>query len=142
MDSEELLESHLAPREYEAALAALNLSRSPDPDPYPFWHDSQAETGQNYGGFEDRNISIWLEQARITPDFSERADLYQSFQHRFHDQVPALPLFHSVFSFAIDSSVQGVTLGPVFDPSDRFASILSWYLLVRRELPRGPEVTP
>jgi peptide/nickel transport system substrate-binding protein len=142
MDAEELLVSHLAPREYEAALADLNLSRSPDPDPYPFWHDSQAETGQNYGGFEDRNISIWLEQARITPDFAERADLYQSFQHRFHDQVPALPLFHPVFSFAIDSSVQGVTLGPVLDPSDRFASILSWYLLVRRELPRGPEVTP
>lgn len=142
MDAEELLEAHLAPREYEAALTDLNLSRSPDPDPYPFWHDSQAETGQNYGGFEDRNIGIWLEQARITTDFAERADLYQSFQHRFKDQVPALLLFHPVYSFAIDASVQGVTMGPLLDPSDRFASITAWYLLVRRELPRGPAVTP
>ncbi len=142
IDAQELLEAHLAPRDYEAALADLNLTRSPDPDPYPFWHDSQAETGQNYGGFEDRNISIWLEQARITPNFAERADLYQSFQHRFRDQIPALPLFHPVYSFAIDASVQGVTMGPVMDPSDRFASITSWYLLVRRELPRGPDATP
>jgi peptide/nickel transport system substrate-binding protein len=142
VDAQEMLEAHLAPRDYEAALADLNLTRSPDPDPYPFWHDSQAETGQNYGGFEDRNISIWLEQARITPDFGDRANLYQSFQHRFHDQVPALPLFHPVYSFAIDSSVQGVTMGPVLDPSDRFASITSWYLLVRRELQPAPGATP
>ena len=142
LDAQELLDARLDPRDYEAALTDLNLTRSPDPDPYPFWHDSQAETGQNYAGFEDRNISIWLEQARITPDFAERAHLYQSFQHRFRDQVPALPLFHPVYSFAIDSSVQGVTMGPVLDPSDRFASITSWYLLVRRDLERVPDATP
>jgi peptide/nickel transport system substrate-binding protein len=142
VDPTTMLESRLGARDYDAALTDINLTRSPDPDPYPFWHDSQAETGQNYGGFEDRNISIWLEQARITPDFAKRADLYQSFQHRFHDQVPALPLLNPVYSFAIDSSVQGVTMGPVLDPSDRFASISSWYLLVRRELNPGPTEAP
>jgi peptide/nickel transport system substrate-binding protein len=123
-------------------LTDINLTRSPDPDPYPFWHDSQAETGQNYGGFEDRNSSIWLEQARITPDFAKRADLYQSFQHRFNDQIPALPLVNPVYSFAIDASVQGVTVGPMLDPSDRFASITSWYLLVRRDLNAGATEAP
>jgi peptide/nickel transport system substrate-binding protein len=139
---EAMLEAHLAPRDYEAVLTDINLTRSPDPDPYPFWHDSQAETGQNYGGFEDRNSSIWLEQARITPDFSKRADLYQSFQHRFNDQMPALPLVNPVYSFAIDASVQGVTVGPMLDPSDRFASITSWYLLVRRDLNAGATEAP
>jgi peptide/nickel transport system substrate-binding protein len=142
VDPESMLEAHLVPRDYEAVLTDINLTRSPDPDPYPFWHDSQAETGQNYGGFEDRNSSIWLEQARITPDFSKRADLYQSFQHRFNDQLPALPLVNPVYSFAIDASVQGVTVGPMLDPSDRFASINSWYLLVRRDLNAGGTDAP
>lgn len=129
-----LLDDHLTPRSYQAALAELNLTRSPDPDPYPFWHDSQAESGQNYGGFEDRNISIWLEQARVHPDFGRRADLYQSVQHRFQDQVPALLLFHPVYSWAIDGEIQGVTLGPLTDPSDRFESVTSWFRLARRGL--------
>lgn len=132
VDSAALLDDHLAPRDYQAALAELNLARSPDPDPYPFWHDSQAESGQNYSGFEDRNISIWLEQARVNPDFGRRADLYQSVQHRFQDQVPALLLFHPVYSWAIDGEVQGVTLGPLTDPGDRFESVRRWFRIARR----------
>ncbi|MCJ7513531.1 MAG: ABC transporter substrate-binding protein, partial [Anaerolineales bacterium] len=132
VEPEALLDDYLEPREYEAALTDLNLTRLPDPDPYPFWHDSQVENGQNYSNFSDRNISIWLEQARTTPDLGRRADLYDSFQHRFRDQVPALMLFHPVYTMAIRADVQGVTLGPLFDPSDRLANIADWYLIARR----------
>lgn len=127
---------YLESRNYETALSDLNLMRSPDPDPYPFWHDSQAETGQNYSSFSDRNISIWLEQARITPDFGRRAELYRSFQNRFQDQVPALLLYYDVYNYALDAQVQGVSIGPLFDPSDRFNDIVAWHLLARRSL--GP----
>jgi len=132
VESESLLQSHLEPRDFEVVLTEIDLSRSPDPDPYPFWHDSQTETGQNYGGFTDRNISIWLEQARVNPDFGRRADLYRNFQHRFQDLVPALLLYYHVYSYAIDAQVQGVTVGPLYDPSDRFSNIVDWYLLTRR----------
>jgi peptide/nickel transport system substrate-binding protein len=132
VDSESLLRDFLEPRAFEAVLTEINLSRSPDPDPYLFWHDSQMESGQNYGGLNDRNISIWLEQARINPDFGRRAELYQNFQHRFQDQVPALLLYYQVYSYAVDTQVYGVTVGPLFDPSDRFASIVNWFMLTRR----------
>ena len=132
VDGEALLSEHLQPRDYQAALTDLNLSRYPDPDPYPFWHDSQIETGQNYGGFDDRNSSIWLEQARTTPDFGRRADLYASFQHRFQDQVPALLLYYPVHDLALSASIQGVSIGPMFDASDRFNGIAGWYLQARR----------
>lgn len=131
---QELLEDRLQPRDYEAALTEIDFSNSPDPDPYPFWHDSQTETGQNFSAFDDRNISIWLEQARINPDFGRRADLYRNFQHRFQDQMPALPLFYRVYTYAIDSQVQGVTIGPLTDPSDRFANIEKWHLMTRRSV--------
>jgi peptide/nickel transport system substrate-binding protein len=132
VNGESLLKDYLEPRDFELVLTEINLSRSPDPDPYPFWHDSQTETGQNYGGFTDRNISIWLEQARINPDFGRRAELYRNFQHRFQDLVPALLLYYHVYSYAIDAQVQGVTVGPLYDPSDRFRNISDWYLLTRR----------
>ncbi len=139
VDSETLISSYLEPREYETALTHINFMRYPDPDPYPFWHDSQVETGQNYSGFSDRNISIWLEQARITPDFSRRAELYRSFQYRFQDQAPSLLLYYDVYNYAIDVQIQGVSIGPLFDPSDRFDTIENWHLIARRNL--GTQIT-
>ncbi|MGA9532524.1 MAG: ABC transporter substrate-binding protein, partial [Anaerolineales bacterium] len=139
VDPDELL-TELEDRDYQTALTELTLSRWPDPDPYPFWHDSQAETGQNYSGFTDRNSGIWLERARTTPDQARRADQYNSFQYRFRDQVPALLLYHPVYNYAITTEMRGVTFGPIFDPSDRFRGIEDWYLLTRRG--RSATITP
>jgi hypothetical protein len=36
-----------------------------------------------------------------------------------------------VYNFAIDAEYQGVTIGPMFDPSDRFNTIRQWYLIER-----------
>jgi peptide/nickel transport system substrate-binding protein len=93
VDDDAILEDHLIPREFQALISELNLGQYPDPDPYPLWHDSQSETGQNYSGYSDRNSSIWLEQARTNPDPGRRAELYRSFQFRFQDQLPALLLY-------------------------------------------------
>jgi len=133
-----ILDEYLEPRNFDVVLININYGRYPDPDPYPFWHDSQVETGQNYGGFSDRNIGIWLEKARTTPDLLERADLYKNFQFRFQDQVPALLLYSPVFSYAIDSQVQGVRIGTIHDPSDRFANITEWYIRFRRPSASSP----
>lgn len=134
-DEQELLDEYLIPRQYEAALSELDLGRYPDPDPYPFWHDSQTETGQNYAGYNDRNSSIWLEQARTNPDPSRRTELYRSFQFRFQDQAPVLLLYYPTYSYGIDAQIQGLSIGPVMDPSDRFGSVNTWYILARRGVP-------
>ena len=130
---EALLADHLEPRDFEAVLTEIDFSPYPDPDPYPFWHDTQVEGGQNYGGFEDRNTSIWLERARTLSDPGRRAELYQSFQHRFQDQVPALILYYRVYTYGVDAAMQGVTVGPLNDPSDRLNTLPQWYLVARRE---------
>jgi peptide/nickel transport system substrate-binding protein len=140
--AEQLLTDYLDERDFEAVLTEVNLSRSPDPDPYPFWHDTQAENGQNYSGLSDRNSSIWLEQARTTPDYGRRADLYRSFQHRFLDQLPALPLFHPVYNTAVSALVQGIRVGPLFDPSDRLARISEWYTTTGRKSPLEATAAP
>jgi peptide/nickel transport system substrate-binding protein len=134
---DELLTDYLMPRTFEAVLAEIDNSQLGDPDPYSFWHDSQAETGQNYAGYQDRNISIWLEQARITPDVQSRQALYRDFQYRFRDQVPALLLFHPIYNYAVRADVQGARLGPIQDPSDRFLGITQWFVLTRRGFESG-----
>jgi len=133
-----ILPDYLETHDFEAVLTELDLSPYPDPDPYPFWHDTQIEGGQNYGGFEDRNSSIWLERARTLSDAGRRAEFYQSFQHRFQDQVPALILYYRVYSYGLDAALQGVSLGPLNDPSDRLQGLTGWYLVARREAATSP----
>jgi peptide/nickel transport system substrate-binding protein len=142
VSSDSLFEDFLQPRSYQAVLAELDLGSYPDPDPYPIWHDSQIETGQNYSGFSDRNISIWLEQARTTPDRGRRSELYTSFQYRFQDQLPAILMYYPIYNYGIDAQVQGVTVGPLYDPSDRFNNVFDWYLVARRGVSSEIEETP
>ena len=140
VDYETLLSDYLEPRTYQSALVSLNLTRTPDPDPYPFWDQAQIIGGQNYAGWDDRQASEYLEQARITADTGERTRAYRNFQVRFTQEMPALPLVYSVFSYVVDEQVLGVSMGPLFDPSDRFGTINSWFLLANR--PSAPETAP
>jgi peptide/nickel transport system substrate-binding protein len=126
---DELLNSYLEPRKFQAALIEINLARSPDPDPYPFWHQAQVTHGQNYSGWDDRQVSEYLEQARIEVDVAERTRLYRNFQVRFGNDIPALLLYYPVYTYAIDAQVSGVSIGPLYDPSDRFSNINLWYLI-------------
>ena len=125
---DDLIDGYLDTRIYQAALVDISLARTPDPDPYPFWHQTQAASGQNYSMWNDRQASEYLEQARIIVDPAERARLYRNFQVRFSNELPSLPLYLPMYTYAVDQQVQGVRMGPLFDTSDRFATITSWYL--------------
>jgi len=137
---DQLAADFLASRDYQAALIDLNLSRTPDPDPYPFWHQAEATGGQNYSQWDNRPASEYLEQARVTADYTLRTRLYRNFQVVFAKELPALPLFAPVYSYGVDSQVQGVQVPSLYDPSDRLATFTNWYLLTRRVL--EPEETP
>jgi len=129
---DQLITERLDSRLYEAALVNLNLTRFADPDPYPFWDQAQAAGGQNYTQWDDKNASEYLEQARITLDLGERSRLYRNFQVLFIKELPALPLYYPVYTYAIDRQVQGVQLGAILDPSDRFSTVNQWYLVAKR----------
>ncbi len=131
---DKLVLDFLVSRTYQAALIDLNLSRTPDPDPYPFWHQAEATGGQNYSQWDDRAASEYLEQARVTADYTLRTRLYRNFQVVFAKELPALPLYVPVYSYAVDSQVQGVQIGALYDPSDRLTTFSNWYLLTRRAL--------
>jgi peptide/nickel transport system substrate-binding protein len=132
---------YLSPRTYQAALVDLNLARTPDPDPYPFWHQAEATGGQNYTQWDNRTASEYLESARVNTDFGVRTRLYRNFQVVFAKELPALPLYYPVYSFGVDAQVLGVQVAPLYDISDRFSLITDWYLVTRRSLETTPEAT-
>lgn len=139
---ESLMNDSLIPHIYQAALVDLDSSRSPDPDPYPFWHQSESTGGQNYSQWDNRQASEYLEQARVVFDKNIRAKLYRNFQAIFAKELPALPLFYPVYTFGVDMRVNGVQLAPLFDPSDRFNTISDWYLITRRAVDETMQPSP
>ncbi len=125
-----LVGDFLETRAFEAALVFWRLYG--DPDPYPLWHSTQVETGQNYAGWQNMEADKLLEEARRTPDPNRRIQLYRQFQHLFAEDVPGLLLYHPVYAFGVRDTVKNVTVGPLHRPGDRYRTIANWYIRVRR----------
>lgn len=139
MPYDQLVTERLADRAYQAALVELDLSRSPDPDPFPFWDQANiGGEGQNYSQWNNRMASEYLEQARITVDMAQRAKMYRNFQVIFQDELPALPLFYQVYTYAVTNELRGINLGPLLDPSDRFSNVTQWNISGRAFPPVSP----
>lgn len=130
--ADQFVSDKLASHAYQAALVDIDLSSSPDPDPYPFWDQGQIAGGQNYSQWNDRTVSDTLEQARVSTSLVERIRLYHNFQYLFADQLPALPLYYPIYNYAVSKDVQGVSIGPLFNMSDRFTFITDWHMVSTR----------
>jgi peptide/nickel transport system substrate-binding protein len=124
------LSDRLRTRDYQAVLVELLLSG--DPDPYPLWHQTQMDGGQNYGGWDNREASEALEQARYLTDRDQRKPYYSQFQRIFVQETPALIIDYPTYTYAVDESVHNVQIGPMVAPSDRFRSFPDWYVNTRR----------
>jgi peptide/nickel transport system substrate-binding protein len=116
----------LADANFEAAIVELPLGA--DPDPFAYWHVGQAPDGKNWGSVNDDRLSELLERARRDPNGINRAVLYRQFQEIFLERAIAIPLYHPLFSYAVRDRVQGVQLGFISTPVDRFRSIGLWTL--------------
>ena len=129
---DQLITDRLAQKNYQAALVDFNFTDMPDPDPYPMWDQAQITGGQNYSQWDNRIASEYLEDARVSPDLDTRTKLYRNFQVIFSQELPALPIYYPVYSYAISSQVSGVRIGSLWNSSDRFSTILEWYLLASK----------
>lgn len=114
-------------RNFDAALIEIELTA--DPDPYPLWHSTQAESGQNFSGFANEEADIVMEEARRTTDRERRFELYAAFQQIFAEEVPSLLIYYPIYVYAVDEGVHDVQLSPLLHTSDRFRNIYEWYVL-------------
>ena len=129
-----LVRDFLQSRSYDALLYAWQRLPT-DPDPYAQWHSTQRQgTGQNYGGYNNEATDLLMEEARRTVDERQRAALYGQVWEMLAKEVPAIPLYHPVFCYAVDKQVHDVRLGPLYDYPDRFRTLTDWYINQRRVL--------
>jgi len=138
----QMVDNYLGLRQFQMALVEFNGMRYPDPDPYPFWHQSQADRGQNYSGWNDRQASELLEQARTESNPELRAQLYDNFQLRFMKELPSLPLFFPVYNYGVDSEVKGIRAGPIYETADRFRTLANWFLKTQLGIGETPTSSP
>jgi peptide/nickel transport system substrate-binding protein len=120
------LQARLEEGDFDTALIELSFEPNADPDPYVFWDQGQFGSGQNYGGMDDRRVSEALEQARRDSNGLNRITLYRRFQELFAQRAPALVLYYPLYIYGADSRLQGVQLGFLSSPSDRFRHLRDW----------------
>lgn len=111
---------------FAVALVELSLGDSADPDVYAFWHEGQHPDGKNYGGVSDRAISEALERARQAASGINRIELYHQFQRDFADRAIAIPLYYPLYTYVTSDRVEGVQLGFIGSPENRFLNLADW----------------
>jgi peptide/nickel transport system substrate-binding protein len=126
--SAEEIDARLKAGEFDVALAEISFSPRVDPDPYIFWHQGQYQTGQNFAGVNDRRTSELLEQASRDPNGIHRALDYKDFQYTFLVRSLAMPLYYPVYEYAFSPRLNGVQLGYLSTPADRFRTIRHWQM--------------
>jgi peptide/nickel transport system substrate-binding protein len=124
------LGERLARHDFQAALAQVFLPG--DPDPYPLWHLSQIDGGQNYAGWNNDKASMLLEEGRAVSNQGRRTDFYFEFQEIFAEEVPSIILFYPVHTFGVSQEVKDVQTAPMANPSDRYRTLSDWYVLTRQ----------
>lgn len=121
---------YLSPRTFEAAVAHWQLSG--DPDPYPLWHSTQIDNGQNYTGWSNEGADLLMEQGRSVNDPGRRIQLYSEFQRIFREELPALPLYYDVYAYGMHEEVKDVEINRLNRPWERFRNAAQWYIATQR----------
>lgn len=129
---------YLSLRNFEAALVHWRLAG--DPDPYPLWHSTQIDHGQNYTGWNHARADELMEQGRSMSDPGLRFKLYEEFQQIFMDELPALPVYFDVYTYGVRDHVKAAQIGRLNVPSDRLATLPRWYISTQRVTADTPQV--
>ncbi|MBI2611017.1 peptide ABC transporter substrate-binding protein [Candidatus Kaiserbacteria bacterium] len=116
----------IRPREYEAILFGEVVGRSLDL--FAFWHSSQRnDPGLNLALYTNSKADALLTRARETTSRRERVRLYEQFEDIVKSDMPAVFLYAPEFIYIVPEVLQGVALGALTDPSERFLNVHEWY---------------
>ena len=123
----------IKPRAYEVLLFGQILGK--DPDPYPFWHSSQAnDPGLNLAMYENKEVDRLLEDARQTPNKEEREEKYIEFQQKIIDDIPAIFLYSLQYTYLVPDKIKGIDRERITHTSDRFSTIENWYIKTKKRI--------
>jgi len=106
-----------------------------DPDPYVFWHSSQiGENGLNISNYVNKEVDKLLEDARVIINKEERREKYDKFQEIIAEDVPAVFLYSSIYTYLQIKDIKGFDANYILFPHDRFSNISEWYIKTEKKL--------
>lgn len=122
----DLSQNVIRPRKYEALLYGMVIGR--DQDLYAFWDSKERnDPGLNIALYANKNVDVLLEDARSSADPVKRQTDLQKIENDVAADYPAAFIYAPDFTYAVPSDLHGVALPQIITPSDRFASVASWY---------------
>lgn len=121
----------IRPRAYDAIFFGEVVGRTLDL--FAFWHSTQRnDPGLNLAMYANAKADTLLAQARATTDRKTRETLYGSFAAAVAKDQPAIFLYSPEFIYVVPKTLQGVKLGALTIPSERFLNVDDWYMETER----------
>jgi len=121
-----LVQSVIRPRDFQALLFGLDMSRTYDL--YPFWHSSQQDDpGLNIAEYANVNVDALLEKARTEQSTEKRNEILAEASEVIIKEYPAVFLFQPSFTYLVNKKVTMVPMNNIGRPSDRFSNISEWH---------------
>lgn len=117
----------IRPRKFQALFFGEVISSQSDV--YAFWDSSQRiDPGLNITGYANSSVDRLLEQGLSTLDEAKQANIYQSFEKAIQTDMPAAFVYSPSYIYAVRSKLEGLSLGRVGTPHDRWNGIDEWYI--------------
>ncbi|MCA9365543.1 ABC transporter substrate-binding protein [Candidatus Kaiserbacteria bacterium] len=130
----DLLQSVIRPRDFEAILFGIDMSRAIDL--YPFWHSSQKDDpGLNISQYANIEVDSLLEDALTEQDVALRIESVNKVANIITEELPAIFLFTPTFSYILDKDITTASITRISRPYERFMNIESWYAHTERLWP-------
>ena len=121
----------IKPRNYQILLFGIIVGSNPDP--YPFWHSSQAQDpGLNLALLANRDVDNLLENAKKTADPKILTQDYQKFYNILAEELPAIFLYNPTYTYVTAQKIKGINIDRIISPADRFNNIEDWYIKTKR----------
>jgi peptide/nickel transport system substrate-binding protein len=98
---------------FEAASLASSAS-DPNPDPFPYWHSSQAPPrGLNSGSYRNAEADRLMEEARREMNAEARLKIYHRLHAIFRDDAPAVFVTNTSAKYAFRREIGGLVTSPL-----------------------------
>lgn len=130
-DTGQFINDYVRPRNFDALL--FSEKTNADPDPFAFWHSSQAkDPGLNVSGLAVPQIDKLITEARTSTDEATRTALYEQLTQLLNNQYAALYLNQSLYNYITDPKIRGIQIQRLPDPSWLLALSTTWHIKFAR----------
>lgn len=124
--SQSVLQTILQPRNFDILIYELVLGG--DPDPYAYWHSSQATTGGlNFANYSNIIADDALAGGRTRTDKAYRDERYRIFVRQWLSDIPAVALYQPNVEYIHSKNVEAVDENArLVSAEDRFYNVIYW----------------